>query len=194
VQDVSALPEFGFSAVSPMWWGTLGFVAIETTGFALGIGTYFYLAYLGQEWPLSASPPRLGPGTWLLLVLLLSLWPNYLINRWAEQQNMRKVRWGLILMSIFGLLPLLIRIFEFQALEIRWDTNAYGSIVWVLLGLHTVHLLTDVADTWVLAVLMFTRHARPKRFSDVSDNAFYWYFVVVSWVLLYGVIYWAPRL
>jgi len=45
----------------------------------------------------------------------------------------------------------------------------------------------------VLLVLMFTRHATGKHFSDVSDNAFYWYFVVASWIPLYLLIYWVPR-
>ena len=45
-----------------------------------------------------------------------------------------------------------------------------------------------------IAVLMFTRHGRGTRFSDVKDNAFYWYFVVLTWLPIYGVIYWAPRL
>ncbi|TPN70635.1 cytochrome C oxidase subunit III, partial [Mesorhizobium sp. B1-1-5] len=67
--------------------------------------------------------------------------------------------------------------------------------VWLLLGLHTTHLLTDVGDTIVLAVLMFTKKGNTGRhFSDVSDNAFYWDFVVVSWVVLYLVIYWVPRM
>ena len=32
------------------------------------------------------------------------------------------------------------------------------------------------------------------RFVDVSENALYWYFVVASWLLIYGTIYWAPRI
>ena len=62
------------------------------------------------------------------------------------------------------------------------------------MGLHTAHLLTDVVDTGVLTALMFTRHARGRRFVDVSENAFYWYFVVLVWLPLYAVIYWVPRL
>jgi heme/copper-type cytochrome/quinol oxidase subunit 3 len=65
--------------------------------------------------------------------------------------------------------------------------------VWALLGLHTAHILTDVIDTWVLTALMFTRHAHGKRFSDVDDNAFYWNFVVLSWLPIYVLIYWVPR-
>jgi heme/copper-type cytochrome/quinol oxidase subunit 3 len=97
-------------------------------------------------------------------------------------------------MSGVGLLTLAIRAFEFAHLNVSWDQNAYGSILWVILGLHATHLVTDVGDTLVLTVLMFTRHATPRRFSDVTDNAFYRYFVVLSWLPLYFLIYWVPRL
>ena len=107
---------------------------------------------------------------------------------------MRPVRLWLVVMSLAGILPLVVRAFEFPALKILWDANAYGSIVWILLGLHTTHLLTDLGDTLVLTALMFTRHGRTgRRFSDVHDNAFYWDFVVLSWIPIYLLIYWAPR-
>jgi heme/copper-type cytochrome/quinol oxidase subunit 3 len=66
-------------------------------------------------------------------------------------------------------------------------------VVWTLLGLHTLHLVTDAYDTMVLNVLMFTGPLEGKRFTDVSENALYWYFVVVSWLPIYAVLYWAPR-
>jgi cytochrome c oxidase subunit 3 len=195
VLDVSNLPTYGFDDESPMWWGTLGFVALEATGFALGIGSYLYLAVLSPAWPIGAPVPDLGPGTITLLVLVASIVPNHLLSRWSKKEELGKVQIGLIIMSIVGVLPLLIRIFEFPALHVSWDDNAYGSIVWLLLGLHTTHLLTDLGDTLVLTALMFTRHgANGKRFSDVSDNAFYWDFVVAAWVVLYLLIYWYPRL
>jgi heme/copper-type cytochrome/quinol oxidase subunit 3 len=34
-----------------------------------------------------------------------------------------------------------------HALNVSWDANAYGSVVWLLLGLHTTHLITDTIDT-----------------------------------------------
>jgi hypothetical protein len=51
-----------------------------------------------------------------------------------------KVRIGLIIMSLLGIAPLIVRVFEFPAMHIAWDQNAYGSIVWVMLGLHTTHI------------------------------------------------------
>jgi heme/copper-type cytochrome/quinol oxidase subunit 3 len=97
-------------------------------------------------------------------------------------------------MSVLGIVLIVLRVFEIGALPIRWDQNAYGSMVWMLLGLHTAHIVTDVIDTIVLTVLMFTRHGHGKRFSDVSDNAFYWNFVVLSWPPIYVLLYWTPRL
>lgn len=173
--------------------GTAGFIAIEGTGFALAIGTYLYLAALSDQWPLGAPPPRAWAGTAMLILLLASLWPNALLKRWGKNEDLPRVRFGLVLMSVLGLATLFVRGWEFTALNIRWDDNAYGSILWVLLGLHAMHLGTDVADTIVLTALMFTRHGHGRRFTDVTDNAFYWDFVVAAWVPIYALIYWFAR-
>jgi cytochrome c oxidase subunit III len=195
VLDLAHLPDAGFGTQSETWWGTLGFIALEGMGFALAIGMYLYLASVNPIWPILAPPPDLLPGTIVTGLLLVSLVPNHLLDRWAREKDLMRVRIGLVVMCIAGILPLVVRIFEFPALHISWDTNAYGSAVWLLLGLHTTHLVTDLGDTIVLAVLMFTRHARnDRRFADVDDNAFYWDFVVGAWVVLYLVIYWFPRM
>jgi heme/copper-type cytochrome/quinol oxidase subunit 3 len=192
--DLSGLPISGERHSSPSWWGTLAFMLIEATGFALSIGIYVYLAALAPVWP-PAAPPDLAAGTGVTLVLLASILPNALLSRWTEARNLRRVRLGLLVMLGFGVVPLLLRIVEFGALNVRWDDGAYGSIVWFLLGLHTTHLLTDAVETAVLAVLMFTRHAdNPRRFGDVQDEVVYWYFVVASWLPIYACIYWGPRL
>lgn len=195
VLDLGLLPAHGMGTASVTWWGTLAFMLIEGTGFALVIAVYLYLMSLAAVWPINAPPPDLLPGTLVTLILLASLAPNILISRWAERQDLRKVRIGVVIMSILGIAPLVVRIFEFPALKVSWDSNAYGSVVWTLLGLHTTHIITDLVDTLVLAALMFTRHgSNERRFGDVQDNAMYWNFVVVTWLPIYGCIYWLARL
>jgi len=194
VLELSSLPTFGSGPRSPTWWGTLGFIALEGTGFVLAAATYLYLAYIAPGWPLSATPPNHWPGTIVTILLVASLIPNHILSGYAKKCEMRPVRIGLLVMSAFGLAPLVVRWFEFPALNIYWDANAYGSMLWVLLGLHTLHLLTDVGDTIVLTVLMFTRHGHSgRRFADVEDNIFYWDFVVLAWLPIYILIYWLPR-
>jgi heme/copper-type cytochrome/quinol oxidase subunit 3 len=93
----------------------------------------------------------------------------------------------------FAVVFAVIRIFEFQHLNCSYDQNAYGSIVWLNMGFHTTHLLTDMVDTVVLIALMFIGPVEGKRFVDVAENSGYWYFVVAMWLPLYVVIYVAPR-
>ena len=195
VTDLSHLPLHGSGSASPTWWGTLAFMLIEGMGFALGIAVYLYLASLAPEWPIGAPPPDPLWGTLITLVLVASLVPNILLSRWAERKDLRKVRIGIVAMSVIGIVPLVLRAYEFGALNVSWDSNAYGSIVWVLLGLHTTHLITDVADTLVLAAVMFTRHGdNPRRFGDVQDNALYWNFVTLTWLPVYACLYGLARL
>ena len=192
--DVSGLPTYAFGARSLMWWGTAGLIAIEGTVFVLGIAAYFYLWTRVDAWPPSAASPNIFWGSLNTLLLLLSLAPNQWAKRAAEQEDLAQVRIALLLGLAFAAAFLVVRVFEFHALNVRWDTNAYGSIVWMLMGLHTAHLVTDVFDTVVLTVLMFTGPLEGKRFVDVSENSVYWYFVVIAWLPLYAVVYLAPRL
>jgi heme/copper-type cytochrome/quinol oxidase subunit 3 len=194
VENVSELPTYGFGSQSPMWWGTLGLFAVEGMGFVLAAGMYLYLWFIAPQWPLGVTPPNHWPGTVVLLILLASWWPNAAIDKAAHEEDLRKVRLLIIVMTVIGAAATGVRFYEFTVLHVRWDTNAYGSAVWFILGLHATHLVTDLGDTLVLAVLMFTRHGHGKRFSDVSDNAFYWYFVILTWVPLYFLIYWFPRI
>ena len=192
--DVSALPSYQFSHRSLMWWGMMGMIAIEGMAFALAVAAYFYLWSQGQQWPLSTRPPELLWGSLNVLVLLASGVPNHWTKRAAEDGDEDKMRIGLVVCALFGLALIGIRALEFTALNCRWDTDAYGSAVWLLLGLHTTHIITDVYDTIVLAALFF--FAKPlegRRHVDVSENAMYWYFVLFSWLPIYAVIYWMPR-
>jgi cytochrome c oxidase subunit 3 len=193
VLDVSALPTVVFSHRSLMWWGTLGLMAIEGTVFALTVMTYFYLRSHADNWPLMTLPPDLLWGTVNTGVMLVSLVPNHFAKQAAERFDLAGVRLWLWVGIAIGVLFLGLRVLEFASLNVRWDTNAYGSVVWMLMGLHTTHLVTDVFDSIVLGVLFFTGPLEGKRYTDVSENAFYWYFVVFSWLPLYLVVYWGAR-
>jgi cytochrome c oxidase subunit III len=191
--DVSGLRSYAFGHSSLMWWGTWGMMAIEGTVFALAIATYFYLRSHQDVWPMSVLPPDLLWGTINTVVLLASAVPNHLAKKAGEQLNLQGVRRWLVVGILFGVVFLSIRVMEFATLNVRWDSSAYGSIVWTLMGFHTVHLATDVADTIVLAVLFFTGPLEGKRFVDVAENSMYWYFVVWVWLPIYFVVYWGAR-
>ncbi len=191
--DVSAIPSFGFGHRSLMWWGTQGLIAIESTVFALTVATYFYLRMHADRWLPNEAPPELQWGTLNTVLLLVSLLPAWLTKRRAEALALPGMRLWVTVSTLFSFVVLAVRWFEFKTLNCLWYGSAYGSVVWTLLGLHTLHLITDAYDTLVLNVLVFTGPLEGKRFVDVSENALYWYFVVFSWLPIYAVLYWAPR-
>ncbi len=191
--DVSHLQAYGFGHRSVAWWATFGIIAIEGSVFALMIMSYLYLKGRVPHWPPAAFPPDLTWGTINTLILLASAIPAQITKSAAERLELRKARRWLVIAVAFGLAFCAVRVLEFQTLNVWWDDNAYGSVVWTLLGLHTVHLVTDVIDSIVLAVLLFTGPLSATKLVDTSENSLYWWFVVLSWLPIYAVIYIAPR-
>jgi heme/copper-type cytochrome/quinol oxidase subunit 3 len=191
--DISTLPTFAFGHRSPMWWGTMGLMLIEGTVFALTVMAYFYLRSHASVWPMSRFPPELIWGTVNTAIMLASMVPNHFAKRAAERLDLHAVRLWMVVCMLVSVAFLGVRVLEFGALNTRWDSDAYGSVVWMLMALHTTHLVTDAFDSGVLTVLTFTGLMEGKRYVDVSENAAYWYFVVLSWLPIYAVVYWGAR-
>ena len=194
VLDVSSLPTVVFGKRSIMSWAMFGMMLIEGTMFGIVVATYFYLRTRVSNWPPIGYPPDLLYGSINTGIFLVSLLPNLWISKIAKEGNLTKARIGIWIMTLIGIANLIVRGYEFGHLNCHWDTNAYGSIVWMILGLHTTHLITDWYDTAVLLVLLYTGPIEGRTFMDVSENAEYWYFVVLTWLPIYFVLYFAPRL
>ncbi len=192
--DVSGLPDVVFGHKSLVWLGQVGMMAIESTMFAIMIAAYFFLRTRVTDWPPGVLPPVILWGALNTGLFLLSAIPNQWIKHVSERGELRKVQLGLVIMTAIGIGNLVLRGYEFAALNCKWDWNAYSSAVWLLLGFHTAHLFTDWLDTVVLTVLMFTDSGHEgKRFNDAFENAEYWYFIIFWQVVVFLVIDFAPR-
>lgn len=194
--DLSRLPTHGFGHRAVTWWGVVAFFMIEGTAFVMAIAAYFFLMNQEPLWPPPPfAPPDLLPGTLFTIVILLSEIPNTLAKHAAERGKLRKLRRLLIAAGAIGLVLIALRAWEFASLNVLWTDNAYGSIIWALLLLHATHFITDWVDTLVLARLMHGPHGMEgRRFVDCAENAMYWRFVWLSWLPIYVLIYWLPRL
>jgi cytochrome c oxidase subunit III len=190
--DVTVLPTYRFGHRSPLWWGTVAFVVIEGLGFIFVIAAYLYLHTQNPRWPIN-PPPDLLWGSLLTVLLIASEAPNVWTKRAAQSQDLRRTRIGVLAMAAIGVMAIGLRVLEFTTLNVRWDTNAYGSILWVLIGLHTAHLITDVVETLVFAVMLFAGPLDARRFTEVEENQAYWDFVVIAWIPVYITMYWLPR-
>jgi heme/copper-type cytochrome/quinol oxidase subunit 3 len=194
IGDLSRLPDSAMGSRNVVWWGNLGFMLIEGTAFLLAIGVYLYLQSQSPHWPPIGD--RLPDLFWSSIFtggLVLSEIPNLWVSRKAVANDAVAVRRGTLLMSILGLLLIGMRGFELAHLNVRWDHDAYGSVVWMLMILHTSHVITDLGDTIVQSTWLYTHRIDKDQFSDVQDNSEYWSFVVLAWLPIYVLIYWVPR-
>lgn len=194
IGDLSRLPASASGPRNVVWWGNIGFMTIEGTGFALAIAAYLYLAMQAPAWPPNGHAP---PGLFWSAVftggLLLSALPNLWVLRCARRKDTRGVRVGTLAMTVIGAVLLVPRALEFGQLNAMWYDDGYGSVLWLLLVLHTSHVVTDLGDTAVQAVWLWTHQIGDDQFADVEDNANYWTFVVVTWLPLVAVIHGLPR-
>ncbi|HYC01018.1 MAG TPA: cytochrome c oxidase subunit 3 [Candidatus Limnocylindrales bacterium] len=193
--DVSGLPRFTFGPRGMMWWGVTSFLAIESTMLGICLVSYYYLRDRSFEWPLAPTmlPDLLVPTIGMAL-LLLSVAPMRWTESVARKLDTKAVIRGHVLCVVLGILIIAVRALELTRLNVGWDTNAYGSIVWTIIGIHTYHLLAEVAETAVIGLLFARGHTDPKVFVDATDNALYWYFIVLVWVPCYVTLYLVPRL
>lgn len=200
--EVSALPQHGFDTRAPLWWGNLYLLMIETTMFGVLVASYFYLRQNFTLWPpphsqispflLDPVPDLLIP-TVNLLIILLGCVPMALVDKAARRGDKATTQIGLIVCIIFGVAATFLRWHEFWGLKFNWDTNAYGSITWFLLGMHALHLLVLTMECIFLALWVFFRKFDEKHRLDITVLAVYWYWVAGVWIPLYAIVYFTPR-
>jgi cytochrome c oxidase subunit 3 len=193
--DVSHLPSEALGHRAPLWWGILLGVAIETTGFAIIWAIYLYLRMQEATWPpWRWSAPDLVIGSISTVVILATAVPMFLIDRAAKRFDQARVRFLFVVFFGLTLVALAVRVWEFVGLQVKWDSNAYGSIVWAMLTLHTVHIVTSVGEAAILAAYLFVRPLDLKHVLDVEVTAIYWYFVVASWIPTFILLYLGPHI
>lgn len=187
--DASGLPRHAVGLRSPLWWGTVLLVAIESTCFAMLFTSYLYVRNNFAEWP-PDERLRLLPGAIELGSLLLTLPPTWLYRTAALQHRFRAMRFWLLVSTALTFLAIALRVWEIQAMPFRWTGSAYASVIWTSLGMHTVEIVTGAFESLFMCAVLFRRHVELKSFEDVEASALFWFFSVLVWlpfaVLFYG--------
>ena len=191
--DVSDVPSVAFGRSNTTWLANVFYMTIEGMMFALMFASYFYLRTRVQQWPPGHLAPDLRYGLANVIVFILSVIPARWVQKRAPSGDRAAIRIGLMLLAAFALLATAIRVFEFTTLNCRWSDDAYSSTLWVLIGMHAGHLVTELIETLVLLAVAFTHKMEGTRLADAAINSDYWYFVVVTGLLNFVFIYVLPR-
>jgi heme/copper-type cytochrome/quinol oxidase subunit 3 len=193
VSNVTELPGTVYGHRSLMWWGTLGFIMIEGSTLFICAISYFYLRRNFESWPPAHLPrPGLTFATVQVALMVLSNLPMRRVDRAARRVDLRSVQIGMVVCTGLALVMCVLRAFEFRDLNVRWDSSAYGSVAWATVFSHGTLLLLETLESIVFTVLLFSPNLEQRDLSGASDNAAYWYFLTLSWVPLYAIVYLSP--
>lgn len=191
----TAVPGQELGPFAPRWWGNRFVMLLEAAGFAALAITYFYVWHNFDTWPPTGTlVPDLGISMLNVAVLVTSVLPMWHVARTAARRDRpRVIAFWLLFCAAFGIAAAVLRLMEFKGVHTRWSSSVYGTIVWSILAVHFAHILAATLETLVIGMLMFRGEIPEKRFADIQANAAYWYFVALSWVAMYPIVYLAPR-
>jgi cytochrome c oxidase subunit III len=194
VIDVSELPTYAFGARDPLWWGVGLLIAIEGTMLVLLAVSYFYVRARTTPFP----PVGVPRGIAVIALVEVALWLVSIVPTWREgraaiAKDLGRTRRQLIIATVLGIVAVVLRWYEVHLLPFRWDSHAYGSVVWAILALHLSYLILATAEVGIVVLWLVLYGFDQTNAVDVTLTAAYWYWVVGTWVVLYGLVYWLPR-
>jgi cytochrome c oxidase subunit 3 len=192
--NVDGLPSEVEGSRNLTWWGSLGGEAIEGFVMVLAVFAYLYLRAESPDWPPLHTPlPSLGIPTLNLGLMFLSILPAWWAFRSARRRQRVQTAVGLAVHALIGTTILVLRYYEMRALNVRWDTNAYGSLGWSILFAHGYMAVFDIFDTAGLLLLFLRLQPEEKHFIDETENSFFRNFDVGNWVPIYLLIFISPH-
>ena len=97
---------------------------------------------------------------------------------------------GLILTIILGLIFTRIQFLEFYLAKFTIADSAYGSVFYMLTGLHGFHVIIGTIFLLVALIRLICNLFNITRFSGFELAIWYWHFVDVVWLFLFITIYW----
>ncbi|OSM44676.1 cytochrome B [Nesterenkonia sp. PF2B19] len=110
-------------------------------------------------------------------------------------KNWGMVEWY-ILSFLMGTIFIAGQTFEFAELVshgVAVQTNSFGSAFYITTGFHGLHVIGGlIAFLYVIARAYFSVKFTHKEASAAVVISYYWHFVDVVWIALFGVVYILP--
>jgi cytochrome c oxidase subunit 3 len=107
----------------------------------------------------------------------------------VEWRRRRSARIFLALSMVLGLIFLSNQLYEWATLPTRATTNAYGSLFFIMTGLHGLHVFIGVIAMVFLFGRMKGSEGDPGELAAFQGVSYYWHFVDIVWIGLYSALF-----
>lgn len=171
------------------------FIATEALLFVSLFFAYFFLGSQNPHWPMDA-PPRVRPAVIMLVVLLASSGVLEIARHLARLHRVALARVCVLVTILLGAGFLTMQTLEYRerSKELLPTTDAYGSLFYVITGVHGLHVLLGLLMLLFVACLPHPGPGAmrpPHRPMHVATM--YWHFVDAAWIVIVCLLYLLPR-
>jgi cytochrome c oxidase subunit III len=183
--------------------GTIVWLGSEVMFFAGLFAIYFTLrSTSGELWQSESSllnQTFSGVNTAILVAssvtCQLGVWKAEQLQPRRKSWNIRE--WGMIewffVTYVMGAMFVIGQIFEYTTLvgeHVALDSNSYGSAFYLTTGFHGMHVIGGlIAFLLVIGRAYSVKNFGHKEATSAIVVSYYWHFVDVVWLGLFGIIY-----
>lgn len=176
------------------YWGMLLALAVLATTYVALFFSYVYIRIGTVDWPPAGiEPPPLGRATLSALLLLASTAPVLWASRREAAGGIVGLRVGLAAGVVLAGLHL--GLLQVDLLEAPFGVadHAYGSLFYVLPGIHATVLGLALVMALVLLAMSVKGHVGPERHIGMRSLRAFWYVTVGGGVGTIAVVYLVPH-
>ena len=145
---------------------------------------------VGGVWPPPGTHLDTIRGIIFTLVLISSSFTMQHAVHQVEWRNRVSARRWIVATFILGGAFLGNQVVEWFTITTRWNTNSYGSLFFIMTGLHGLHVFLGlVAMIFLLGRMRGDVGGDPGELSAVQGVSYYWHFVDIVWIGLFSCLF-----
>ena len=184
------------SAQSDRWLrlGLKLFLVSETAIFGAFFAHYYYSRMHHSVWPPQGAPHLYTslPAIATLILMISSGTVNRAHHLLQQGKNLASRRWIILTMAL-GAIFLSIQGYEWGFLkafdDFTYKEGVYGTLFYIMTGFHGLHVATGLLLLLLVYIRLRLGHFTPQRHFAFLAATWYWHFVDVIWIFLFGTIY-----
>jgi cytochrome c oxidase subunit 3 len=149
---------------------------------------WFTLRSINDPWPPEGVELETLRTALATAVLVASSGTMHVAVVAAHREDRRgAIRW-LGITGLLGTLFIANQALEYVQADFRIDSDAYGSIFYLMTGFHGLHVIGGLVFMAAAAAAIAGRSRAPTH-QTVEVCSYYWHFVDVVWVAMFSTIY-----
>lgn len=165
-------------------------LASETALFGTLVMSYLFLRTGQAGWPyMHPSVSRLVLPALNTTVLLLSAAIAWRADTAIQRGEAGRLKAGLALSCVLGLLFIAGQTFEFTRSRMRPDDPAFGGVFFALMGFHAVHVLAGMVVLGLNLLRAQLGDFDQDKHVAVDVGTWFWCYVTAVWLALFTVLY-----